>query len=97
MEARRERQDLIQAYKAIHGGENDVLGSVFQLNRSLKATRATSDPWNVEVPRARLDIRKYSHVVRTADRWNRLDKDTKAATTLKQFKWRLKNQIKHNP
>ena len=59
---------------------------MFQLNRSVRATRVAADPWNVVVPRARLDVRKYAYVVRAADKWNGLDREEKAAATLKQFK-----------
>ena len=46
----------------------------------------TSDPLNVKVPFARLEIRRNFFAVRAANQWNRIPAELKAATSKDNFK-----------
>ncbi len=54
------------------------------------ATRHRADPLNLKVPRARLDVRKYSFTSRVVNEWNALDPEIKSKPTVHQFKLSLK-------
>ena len=92
LEARRERQDLLEAYKIIHrepqpGGEKLLVRSTVRG----AITRTAADPWRLEVPRSRLDIRKYTFTSRVPAKWNQLPVDIKASENIVKFK----NALKH--
>ena len=55
-----------------------------------RLTRQSADPHNLKVPRARLEIRKYSFAHRVVPQWNRLASEAKECTTLAAFKNALK-------
>ena len=70
LKARRERQELLEAYKIIHGPERkrgeEIL--VIPTAREGVVTRNAADPWNLVVPRSRLDIRKHNFSARIGTR-----------------------------
>ena len=91
LEVRRERQDLLEAYKIIHSEEdNSKKVLVRQIERAGAATRTTADPWKLSVPRARLDIRKNNFASRVPEKWNKLPLEIKNAPNLISFKNALK-------
>ena len=93
LEARCERQDLLEAYKIIHGEETQGGQNILVQApaRAGPVTRNAIDPWNLVVPRSRLDIRKNSFTVRVAEKWNSLPPTVKAAKNLFMFKSALKH------
>ena len=88
LEVRRKKQDLIQTYKILNGLDKIDATKVFTKtqNRGQRVTRAAADPTNMLVPRARLDLRKYSFFVRTPDMWNSLPDKAKSAKSITAFK-----------
>ena len=73
MEERRERGDLIQAYKVLTGKERVSPRTWFQICEVLDGragARARAGVFNVERLEGRLEIRKNFWAVRVADKWN---------------------------
>jgi len=95
LEARRKKQDLLEMYKVMKGHGQQDPGKRFALAQSREGpvTRQASDPLTIKVPRARLDIRKYSFNVRGAEMWNKLPYEVRALDSLPKFK----NAIKKLP
>ena len=75
-------------YRTGKYGSQKVL--VRQNEQAGAATRATTDPWKLTVPRARLDIRKNTFAARLPEKWNRLPVEIKNALNLTVFKNALK-------
>ena len=92
LEVRRERQDLLEAYRVVHSEEHENSQKLLvrQIERAGAATRATADPWKLSVPRARLDIRKHTFASRVPEKWNNLPIEIKNAANLMMFKNALK-------
>ena len=88
LETRRERQDLFEAYKIIHSGEQNGERKILvrATARAGTVTRTAADPWKLDVPRSRLDIRKNNFSARVTEKWNLLPATTKAAVNLTVFK-----------
>ena len=88
LEARRERQDLFEAYKIIHSGDQNDERKILARStaRAGTVTRTAADPWKLDVPRSRLDIRKNNFSARVPEKWNQLPAITKAAVNLTVFK-----------
>ena len=96
LECRRNKQDLLQAYKIFKGKDKvdpDQLLTRVGTAPTTRATRFTADPMNIVEERSRLDIRKYSYAVRVASEWNKLKPDTKTSQTVPIFKNALKNHF----
>ena len=96
LECRRNKQDLLQAYKIFKGKDKvdpDLLFTRVGAAHTTRATRFTADPMNIVEERSRLDIRKYSYAVRVASEWNKLKPDTKTSQTVPIFKNALKNHF----
>ena len=88
LEYRRQRADVIQAYKLLNGfdkTDTDML---------VKRERSTTRGHNHKLfkPRARLDTRKYAFSNRVIDTWNALPSDVVEAQTINSFKSRLNRQ-----
>jgi len=88
LEARRERQDLLEMFKIMNGYGNINPGTLFSKvhDREGRVTRLGADPANVVVPRARLDLRKNSFTVRVPDRWNELPTEQRRQPAYKSSK-----------
>ena len=91
--ARRVKQDKLQTHKLLRSAsgqsQNDLL---VKNNRQIgAATRSSTDPWSLMVPRARLEIRKHSFAVRAPETWNKLPAEIRTYEEPKQFKKALKN------
>ncbi len=91
LSVRREMADLIQAYKYIQGTDRIITNSLFERVGELNVqTRQRSDPLNLKMPRARLEIRKHSFALRVVQYWNNLPTEIKHMPTLRQFKQAIK-------
>ena len=92
LEQRREKQDLLQTFKILR--TNDMRGEQTLLVKNNRqngaATRSTTDPWSLLVPRTRLDIRKHSFTVRAPSLWNKLPANLRAYDDPKMFKRAMK-------
>ena len=88
LEARRNRGDMIEVWKILHGEENVEADTWFTmaLGQNDRVTRQSSDPLNLVKPRARLDMRQNFFSVRCVDPWNSLPTDVKSAKSLNSFK-----------
>ena len=93
LEQRREKQDLLQTFKILR--TNDMRGEQTLLVKNNRqngaATRSTTDPWSLLVPRTRLDIRKHSFTVRAPSLWNKLPANLRAYDDPKMFKRAMKS------
>ena len=90
LEERRHQSDMQQVYKILHG--QDRCTQLFDMAAaSERSTRASSDPWNVKIPFARLEIRKQFFTVRTTNQWNEIPEKIKAARNQFQFKRMYEN------
>ena len=88
LEIRRNRQDLLQAYKIFSGKDRIKQDSLFTTigENPARQTRFTVDPLNIVEKRSRLDIRKNSYAVRIAEDWNKLSHEVKTSRTVSIFK-----------
>ena len=84
LERRRERGDLINVYRMVHG--MDKTGEDL-LKRDTGVTRGHK--WKLKKERCIRDIRKYSFPQRTITIWNGLEEDIVNATRVHCFKARL--------
>ena len=94
LEERRERGDLIQAYKVLTGREKVDYNNWFKMCAAISDTRETRNTaglFNVERMEGRLETRKNFWSVRVASRWNRLPDLVKAANSVDSFKNGLDN------
>ena len=96
LEQRRERGDLIQAYKVITG--KDVVDHNTWFSRCSdreegRDTRSTTGLYNVERVEGRLETRKHFWSIRVADKWNQLPDMVKAAKSTNCFKNGLDNWL----
>ncbi len=92
LRVRRLHADLIQVYKIVHGHDKLKESDLFQRvsDRNGPATRLRTDTLNFKIPRARLDVRKYSFAARVVNEWNSLESEIKNKPTIQQFKLALK-------
>ena len=94
LEERRERGDLIQAYKVLTGKEMVTYQTWFQMNTEEVDRRQTRDSGgvlSVQRKEGRLELRKNFWSVRVANKWNLLPDMVKLATTVDSFKNGLDN------
>ena len=98
LEERRERGDLIQAYKVITGKEAVDLRTWFSLcsdREGGRDTRSSSGLYNVERAEGRLEIRKNFWSIRVGEKWNQLPDMVKAAKSTNCFKNGLDNWVEN--
>jgi ribonuclease P/MRP protein subunit RPP40 len=94
LEDRRERGDLIQAYKILTGKEMVNYQTWFQMCEAMddmRGTRLRGGIYNVERMEGRLEVRKNYWSVRVANKWNMLPDMIKSAKTVNAFKNGLDN------
>ena len=94
LEERRERGDLIQAYKVLTGKEMVSHQTWFQMNTGEDDRRQTRDRGgllSVERKEGRLEIRQNFWSVRVANKWNMLPDMVKSAARVDTFKNGLNN------
>ena len=88
LEDRRERGDMIQVWKILHGKEDVQVGTWFNLAATVAthATRQAGHPLNIVKPRSRLEIRNNFFSVRCCEKWNSLPDNIREAKSLNSFK-----------
>ena len=94
LEERRERGDLIQAYKVLTGKERVSAQTWFQMCAELedmRGTRTRAGVFNVERMEGRLELMKNFWSVRVANKWNQLPDIVKSAKTVNCLKNGLDN------
>ena len=94
LEERRERGNLIQAYKVLTGKEMGTYQAWFQMNTEEVDRRQTRDSGgvlSVQRKEGRLELRKNFWSVRVANTWNLLPDMVKLAATVDSFKNGLDN------
>ena len=94
LEYRRERSDMIQVYKILHGIDRVDKDKFFTLNR-LAATRGHS--LKLYKKRSRLMVRANCFSNRVVDTWNSLTEDMVNAPSLNAFKSRLNRFWREHP
>jgi len=89
---RRQRGDMIEVYKIIHGIYDSRVNKVLKLNNEVvDRTSTRGNPFKLYTQRPRLEMRKYSFSVRVAKVWNSLPEKVVTAKTVDSFKNRLDN------
>ena len=83
LERRRKRGDLIQTYKLIRGVDDVDWRLIF---KAAKDHGLRGHPWEIEKPRARLNIRASSFAHRVVNDWNKLPTQVVQAKTPTAFK-----------
>ena len=94
LEYRRERSDMIQVYKIMHGIDKVDKDKFFTVNR-YSATRGHS--LKLFKKRSRLLVRANSFSNRVVDSWNSLTEDIVNAPSLNAFKSRLNRFWRGHP
>ena len=91
---RRERGDMIEVWKILHGKMDVSPGIWFTMaaEESVRVTRLSSHPLNIAVPTARLDIRRNFFSLRCVEKWNSLPDNVKSAPSVNAFKNRFDSQ-----
>ena len=92
LEERRNKQDLIQTFKIIHGYDKVSSNTWFKFmdkNRQHR-TRLAVEDYSLEHRRARLDLRHNFFSHRTTKTWNNLPPDVRKKCSVTSFKHSLK-------
>ena len=77
--------DMTQMYKIMRG-QDRVENLFVPATSGDRVTRMASDPMNVRVQAARLDVRKNFFTVRAANHWNKVPAEIKNAKNVDVFK-----------
>jgi hypothetical protein len=88
---RREKIDLTQVWKILHGFDNldeSIFFSRLRHNTD-RTTRAASSEFNLMRTHCNLDVRRHFFSNRIIESWNSLPESIKAAPTINSFKSRL--------
>ena len=93
LQQRREKLDLMQAFKIIKQIDKVNPAELFRHvdGTGRPRTRLTADKNNLIAPPARLDVRKHFFTARVPAKWNNLDKDIKNHKTTASFKNALRS------
>ena len=84
------RGDMIEVYKILTDKYDPAAGKILKLHKDYaQRPSCRGNSKKLYVQRSRLDIRKYSFGVRTANVWNSLPEQVITAPTLNTFKNRL--------
>ena len=94
-EARRDRSNLIQAYKILDGIDDITAGTFFQMTGAdynhttrsavINTEEGESNRLNLEAQRANLDVRRYYFSHRVVIPWNNLPNSDKFASSVNNF------------
>ena len=90
---RRDRTDMLQVFRIIHGIDNIKFSSFFKYNKS--PTRGHR--WKLDKPRASKKIRLNSFSHRVINPWNKLPKEVVESTSVNSFKNALEKAWKNKP
>ena len=88
LEARRERSDMIQTYKIVHGLDDVDKSLWFQhvAETSERLTRQSADILNLKPKNSKLELRRNCFSSRVVNSWNKLPQDVKSAKNVIVFK-----------
>ena len=91
LEERRERGDMIQAFRIVQGLDNVEMGTWFQLANQREregavTTRLNSDTTRLVEMESRYENRRNFFSQRVPSKWNRLPESTRQQTTVLSFK-----------
>ena len=94
---RRERGDMIEVWKILHGVEGIKRERIFSLasENSDRNTRQSTDPLHILKPAARLEVRKNFFSVRVCDKWNNPPLQIRLSVTQNSFKNNYDAWLKH--
>ena len=93
LERRRERADIIEAFK-IMNGYTDVNPEKFFVFS--KDSRTRGHPMKLQKRHCRLELRKNFYSQRVINPWNKLSKKMIAATSVNNFKSRIQPMYERN-
>ena len=95
LEMRRQKFDLVQVFKIIHGYDKVDRETWFKLAGEAPAhvTRGTSDPLNIVQKMASTDPRKNFFSLRVAKTWNELSSELKRAPSVESFKRQINDYL----
>ena len=86
LEERRERADMIQTFKIIHGFSDVNPATWFRKINHNRMTRMANDPLNLEIQTSRTSIRNNFFSLRVPRKWNSIPQEVKQSTTVNIFK-----------
>ena len=88
LQQRRERQDMIETFKIVHGFSNVESSTWFDFmsETSTRTTRLSSEPLTIRVKYSRTEIRKNFFSTRVVNPWNNLPAELKQSRSIKLFK-----------
>ena len=88
LEARRERGDMIQVWKYLHGQQDVDPSRLFTLKNevAVRTTRLSSDELALADRNAAHDPRRYSFAVRVVRQWNSLPLEVRSSQSINSFK-----------
>ena len=86
LEERRERADMIQTFKIIHGFSDVNPETWFRKINHNRVTRMANDPLNLEIQTSRTSIRNNFFSLRVPRKWNSIPQEVKQSTTVNIFK-----------
>ena len=86
LEERRERADMIQTFKIIHGFCDVNPATWFRKINHNRMTRMANDPLNLEIQNSRTSIRNNFFSLRIPRKWNSIPQEVKQSTTVNIFK-----------
>ena len=90
LEKRRKGQDLLQAFKILKEID-DVDKTKWFHQTPVGRTRATEGGHQIVRENSRLELRRNFFSQRMVDKWNSLPQGAKGATTVREFKYQMKN------
>ena len=97
LEIRRERGDLIQVFKIIHGFDNLHRTDFFELHRdSINRPSTRGHEWKIVVPYARTLQRKKFFDIRIITKWNDLPANVVKFQSIGSFKSNLDSHFKES-
>lgn len=93
LEARRERSDMIQTYKIIHGLDDVDKSLWFEqvAETSERLTRQSADILNLKPKNSKLELRRNCFSNRVVNSWNKLPQDVKSGKNVNVFKNKYDN------
>ena len=88
LEDRRQRGDMIEVWKILHGKEDVDPSTLFSMANDAadQITRSSSYSLNVVKPKFKNDPRKYFFSVRSCETWNNLSYSVRESKSLNTFK-----------
>lgn len=85
LEMRRERGDAIQVFKMLSGTDGIDWNDLFKPLLHEINTRSHAAN-NLKIPKANIDVRKFSFTIRAVKIWNKIPSQGRTCTTINQFK-----------